>query len=334
MSNSLIPHTFVPGTKAKAQEVNANFIALAEEIQDTQTTVSTRFTQVHNEILDTKDYVDVNFTDINMANNKMMTNVIIKAPNGVATYNTQTVTVKSGLRVLAPSGYNDDGRYLSIDYTLANDVSKTLTSFTNTKTTVFLNLNGTLDVVLSSLVFYKDTSNTTNGAYKYLNNKWYTYSSTESLWQEASVIPVADITWDSDGLISNLYCYPISRNIISADLSITERLNSLVPSNVDYVVESGTVNEINYRKYKSGFIEYFGHVTINTSYGSNRSYTHTIDFPESITVHSAHVIPNLCLFCGSTPVHTSTQIKFELNNYSSSAATLGDFFWEVKGKLL
>lgn len=34
MTNSMIPYSFTPGTKAKAQEVNANFIALAEKINE------------------------------------------------------------------------------------------------------------------------------------------------------------------------------------------------------------------------------------------------------------------------------------------------------------
>ena len=32
MANSMIPYSFIPGTKAKASEVNANFIALADKI--------------------------------------------------------------------------------------------------------------------------------------------------------------------------------------------------------------------------------------------------------------------------------------------------------------
>ena len=34
MTNSIIPYSFIPGTKAKAQEVNANFIALANQITE------------------------------------------------------------------------------------------------------------------------------------------------------------------------------------------------------------------------------------------------------------------------------------------------------------
>ena len=37
MTNSMIPYSFVPGTKAKASEVNANFISLANVITQNQT---------------------------------------------------------------------------------------------------------------------------------------------------------------------------------------------------------------------------------------------------------------------------------------------------------
>ncbi len=40
MTNSLIPYSFTPGTKAKAQEVNANFIALAEKIESNAETIA------------------------------------------------------------------------------------------------------------------------------------------------------------------------------------------------------------------------------------------------------------------------------------------------------
>ena len=38
MTNSMIPYSFTPGTKAKAQEVNANFIALADKIDENNAT--------------------------------------------------------------------------------------------------------------------------------------------------------------------------------------------------------------------------------------------------------------------------------------------------------
>ena len=40
MTNSMIPYSFIPGTKAKANEVNANFIALAETITNNKDSLS------------------------------------------------------------------------------------------------------------------------------------------------------------------------------------------------------------------------------------------------------------------------------------------------------
>lgn len=40
MANSMIPYSFIPGTKAKAGEVNANFVALADTIEANKTAAS------------------------------------------------------------------------------------------------------------------------------------------------------------------------------------------------------------------------------------------------------------------------------------------------------
>ena len=53
MTNSMIPYSFIPGTKAKADEVNANFIALADVIEANKTTTSGDIEDVK-EILETK----------------------------------------------------------------------------------------------------------------------------------------------------------------------------------------------------------------------------------------------------------------------------------------
>lgn len=53
MTNSMIPYSFIPGTKAKASEVNANFIALTELINVNKDATDTDFQKV-NENLATK----------------------------------------------------------------------------------------------------------------------------------------------------------------------------------------------------------------------------------------------------------------------------------------
>ena len=108
MTNSLIPHTFVPGTKAKAQEVNANFIALADEVQNLQNNTNEKIEQTQlqlNEKIDsTKNNLTENKADIDLVNTNLFTNALLEAPNGVAEFNSQTVTVKQGVKILVPNG--------------------------------------------------------------------------------------------------------------------------------------------------------------------------------------------------------------------------------------
>ena len=53
MANSMIPYSFIPGTKAKAGEVNANFIAFADIIEANRQTAAGDIEDV-NEVLKTK----------------------------------------------------------------------------------------------------------------------------------------------------------------------------------------------------------------------------------------------------------------------------------------
>jgi len=69
MTNSMIPYSFVPGTKAKASEVNANFAAIADIIGETIDTTQANFESI-NQTLDTKtdkaEYtIDTANTDLN-----------------------------------------------------------------------------------------------------------------------------------------------------------------------------------------------------------------------------------------------------------------------------
>lgn len=58
-------------------------------------------------------------------NKTQVTNCILEAPNGVATSNGSTVTVKQGLKVLIPNGRNADNSLNNIEYTIEEDLSKT-----------------------------------------------------------------------------------------------------------------------------------------------------------------------------------------------------------------
>ena len=125
MTDSLIPYSFVPGTKAKAQEVNANFIALAQGITETNNTVSDNFNTLDSKIDSSVENLYSDCADTHLKNTNAITNVILEAPNGVASYTDSTLTVKSGLKVLIPDGKNSDGTLKNIELTLDEDVAVT-----------------------------------------------------------------------------------------------------------------------------------------------------------------------------------------------------------------
>ena len=79
MSNSLIPYSFIPGTKAKAQEVNANFIALADQITENK-----NYTDM--KISETVSSIDTQKADLKLGNTTLVSNCILDAPNGIVTY--------------------------------------------------------------------------------------------------------------------------------------------------------------------------------------------------------------------------------------------------------
>lgn len=71
-----------------------------------------------------------------------ITNCILEAPNGVATYSGNILTVKQGLKVLIPNGRNADGTLKNIEYTLENDITKTVTTTYEHQNVFFIKNDG------------------------------------------------------------------------------------------------------------------------------------------------------------------------------------------------
>ena len=65
----------------------------------------------------------LNYVENNFLNKTQITNCILEAPNGVATYSGNIITVKSGLKVLMPNGRNSDGTLNNIEYTVPRDLT-------------------------------------------------------------------------------------------------------------------------------------------------------------------------------------------------------------------
>ena len=332
MTNSLIPHTFIPGTKARAQEVNANFIALAEEIQSSQQNTANRFTQVSDNMQAMSEEAEQKYADIDLVKTKTLSNVILKAPNGVITYDGQTVTAKNGLVVLIPSGLNGEGKPESVKYTLSSDVSKTVTNMANVNSSLFLYGNGTVDVVSRGLIYYSDTSVTTDGAYKFTNNKWYKYSAVESQWLEIFALPIADLVWDSNNLISSANKYKVIDIVTRSDFTNDNQLKGLLPQNIDYVVETYNSNGVFYRKYKSGWVEMGGRLPINVTLGASAGADYYVRFPIKIsTLFVNAVAEGYCINCGTYLSADNQYIMISVKNTNGSAFYLPGILWQAKG---
>lgn len=59
-------------------------------------------------------------------NKNQITNCVLEAPNGIATYQGNNITIKSGLKVLMPNGLNADGTLKNIELELEQDLTRSL----------------------------------------------------------------------------------------------------------------------------------------------------------------------------------------------------------------
>lgn len=268
MTNSIIPYSFVPGTKAKAQEVNANFIALAEQITENHTNTTEKISELNQTLSDRIETVETSIVENaaknDLSNTDSITNSILEAPNGVAVYDNCTVTVKSGVRVLIPNGRTDNNKLKNIDYTTEADISKTATNFNNATTAVFLFDNGTLELVDQKFVFYKNATPTTLTQdvywYKIDENIWYKYVFTQSAWVVISAIPVAKVTWNANNTIASIIPIRPVNLLKESDLNDAYTLKGILPVEMDYVVETWNSGNNFYRVYKSGWVKQGGYV--------------------------------------------------------------------------
>ena len=105
-------------------------------------------------------------------NKTQITNCILEAPNGVATFSGSTFTVKQGLKVLIPNGRNEDKTLKNIEYTVPEDKTINFAGIGN-KTFDFTLLYGNTGVYALSQKYQEaDTPPTFYGdSQYYLNTK-------------------------------------------------------------------------------------------------------------------------------------------------------------------
>lgn len=144
----------------------------------------------------------------NKLNKQQITNCILEAPNGVATYSGNVITVKAGLKVLIPNGRNADGTLNNIEHTVPADITHTES---NGARTLFISSRGISGSAQTDRVQYLDylpaTVATTyaHRCYNYKTNLWYyTSGSTTADWQVEpnGAIPIVDSVVESNTITS------------------------------------------------------------------------------------------------------------------------------------
>ena len=263
MTNPLIPNTFVPGTKAKAEEVNANFIALADELQNTQANTDLQFSGLEKELSENITSIKENYLSVDASNAENITNTILEAPYGVAVYDGQTITVQSGVRVLIPNGKTTNGRLKNLEYITETSITKTITNLTNVDTAVFLYNTGNIEIIPQNHIFYKNSTPSTLEDnvhwYNIDENKWYKYILSEAKWVEVFALPIANASWNESSMISVLQSSQPMNMVKMSDLDNFYTLRGILPRDLDYVVERYKDNWEQYTVYKSGWVKQSGY---------------------------------------------------------------------------
>lgn len=237
-------------------------------------------------------YADANLTNLTPAGEKhflnktQLTNTILETPNGVCTYSGNTITAKSGLKVLAPNGRNEDGSLKNIQYTLSSDTSKELTS-AGTGLSVFF---------LRSL----DNGQSWDIGYRSYGTQWYIqeeqpqvehcewYNPKTNLWKhcvsgewsDILICPLGRVSCN-EGQILSLYNYETTDLLKRSDRgeiiewdrpNLTQSGSQLKGYNTVYIAE------------EDGWIQFNSHVQCTANYLTPTSYIQVYGIIDEINV--------------------------------------------------
>ena len=219
-------------------------------------------------------------------NKTQVTNCILEAPNGVCTYSGNTITVKSGLKVLAPNGRNADGSLKNYEYTLASDSSKELSS-AGTGLSVFF---------LRSL----DNGQTWDIGYRSYGTQWYIqeeqpqvehcewYNPKTNLWKhcvsgewsDILICPLGRVSCN-EGQIISLYNYE------TTDLLKRSDRGEIIGWDRPNLTISGSqlkgYNTV-YTAEEDGWVQFNTHVQCTVNYLSPTSYIQVYGIIDEINV--------------------------------------------------
>lgn len=189
MSNSLIPYSFTPGAKAKAQEVNANFIALAEKIQENREYTTGQIAETVEKIEQSTAESENKKADKNLGNTSLISNCVLECPNGIVTASENIITVKKGLKVMIPDGFNEDGTLKTITYEVPEDMK--VTAVNNSYVNCIYVTPNSCGYAQSYLASEEKIYDKRGIVYVMSENKSYLYNAETSDWEAIQAVVVA-----------------------------------------------------------------------------------------------------------------------------------------------
>lgn len=166
----------------------------------------------------------------NLMNTNFITNAILSAPNGVATYSGLQLQLPAETVLACPDGINADGTRKSIVVTTASLLTITTTASDGPFKLVYRQSNNTLAIIRVNTTFYYEQPTTptgmSSGALWYNNspsvNKCYMYNG--SAWVEDPFVVLADFSY-TGGAISNFNArYPVELLKVSDTDAILDKI--------------------------------------------------------------------------------------------------------------
>lgn len=196
MTNSLIPYSFVPGTKAMASEVNANFLALANKVLEAKQFTSDSI-ETFNETLETRlDEVLGDKLELDMSNSGNVSNCIVGFKKNIdLVFDKGVVTLKAGSIVTVPAGFESDGVTMKFNYvTIPSDMTiESSAGIGNTLVTLVYDTVNT-KILARGVASTSGTSAPTNGLfYDITNNIVKSYTTSGGLVGQNYSLPFAYI---------------------------------------------------------------------------------------------------------------------------------------------
>ncbi len=149
----------------------------------------------------------------NLSNNTFLSNVILQAPNGVASLSENTISIQEGLKLLIPNGRTADGTFNSIEYTLSSTISSEVSTenINNEEAPIigyfWIKTDGTIGTILNFFVMDKaPISNKTTEElyYNTKENKYYHYETESQSWVEMPNIMVIGKYTSANGAITSI----------------------------------------------------------------------------------------------------------------------------------